>query len=242
MASHPVQTAYDDADPHHESHHHGHVIVQPRTLIAVLVALLAFTVLTVFASRFEVWFAEKFHVEIPNIVNILVCLSIASVKGALVAMFFMQLKYDSALNTVIFLFCLFALVLFLFFSMTDLGTRAAIYPYKSGEIQKGGMGIDASKIGGGNTGSDGIVAWAKKARIELISERHAQGTLVPPLAPGETAEMRWAVEAAKMRHTHEDHAPVVSTANRHHKPAPGPTPNLYTPDAELQKHDDGHGH
>src|SRR5215470_7187855 len=120
MAVHPSQTGYDDTDPHHDLPSHGHVIIRPRTLVAVLAALLTFTVLTVFCSRAEVWAAHKFHVEIPQLVNVLIALSIAVVKSILVAMFFMQLKYDAPLNAIIFLFCLFAFTLFLFFSMTDL--------------------------------------------------------------------------------------------------------------------------
>ena len=40
-------------------------------------ALLFFTVLTVFCSRAEVWFAHKFDVEIPQLVNVAIALSIA---------------------------------------------------------------------------------------------------------------------------------------------------------------------
>src|SRR5258708_17437809 len=106
--------AFDPDDPHHLIAHRGHVIIRPRTLVAVLLALLVFTVTTVFCSRAEVWAAHKFDVEIPQIINVLICLSIAVVKSILVAMFFMQLNYDNPLHSIIFLFCLFALALFLF--------------------------------------------------------------------------------------------------------------------------------
>jgi len=60
-------------------------------------------------------------------VNVLIALSIAVVKSILVAMFFMQLKYDNPLHSIIFLFCLFALALFLFFAMTDLGAGGGLH-------------------------------------------------------------------------------------------------------------------
>jgi caa(3)-type oxidase subunit IV len=134
---HPV----DPTDPHgFQSGHHGHVIIPVRTLVGVLLILLFFTGLTVAASRTEIWAAQAFHVDIPQWVNIVVALSIAVIKSALVAMFFMQLRYDNPLHALVFLFCLFAFALFLFFCMTDLGTRAAVYPYKAGEVLRGGTG------------------------------------------------------------------------------------------------------
>lgn len=239
MAAHSQSIAtYDDADPHHEEHH-GHVIIRPRTLISVLLILLFFTVLTVFCSRFEVWAAAKFNVEIPQLVNVLIALSIAVVKSILVAMFFMQLKYDTKLNAVIFISCLFAFALFLFFSMTDLGTRAAVYSFKSGEIQKGGQGIETSHV---NTQNKGIVIWARERRIQQIGELQSQGTLVPPLRPGETAEARWEKEASVFRHGTHDAAPEANTANRQVKPTPGPTPGLFESDANREgAAEHGHG-
>ena len=253
MAAHAhAAQAFDPDDPHHEIEHHGHVIIRPRTLVAVLLALLVFTVTTVFCSRFEVWFAHKFDVDIPQIVNVLICLSIAVVKSILVAMFFMQLKYDNPLHTIIFLFCLFALSLFLFFSMTDLGTRAIVYPFKSGEIQQGGLGVNttdehSSLVKNVDTGQDGIVAFAKKRRLKEIDDLQAQGKLQPPLdlVHGETAEARWEFEAGVFHAAHgvqPKKPPTASTASLHVTPQPGPTPDLYTPDALLKPKGGGHEH
>ena len=251
MAAH-AHEAFDPEDPHHLIRHHGHVIIRPRTLVAVLSALLFFTVLTVFCSRAEVWIAHKFDVEIPQLINVLIALSIAVVKSLLVAMFFMQLKYDNPLHSILMLFCIFALALFLFFSMTDLGTRGAVYAYKSGEIQKGGMGIDTqvkdskgTVIRGVDTGQLGIVAWARQRRINEIGNLQAQGLLHPPLGPGETAEERWEKEAAAMHAAHgvQPRKPLTaSTANQRVNVHEGPTPDLYTPDALLKPKGEEHGH
>jgi caa(3)-type oxidase subunit IV len=140
MAHAPAHAPAQD-DPHGDLEgHHGHVILPVSTLLAVLVILLFFTILTVAASRAEVWIAATFHVDIPQWVNVSIALSIAVIKSALVAMFFMQLKYDSAVNTLVFLFCLFAFALFLFSTMTDLHARSIVYPYKAGEHIRGGTG------------------------------------------------------------------------------------------------------
>jgi caa(3)-type oxidase subunit IV len=251
MAAH-AHEAFDPADPHHEILHHGHVIIRPRTLVAVLALLLLFTVTTVAASRGEVWFAHKFNVEIPQLVNVLIALSIAVVKTLLVGLFFMQLKYDNPLHSILMLFCLFAVALFLCFAMTDLGTRGVVYAYKSGEIQRGGMGIDTqvkddkgTVLRGVDTGQLGIVAWARQRRINEIGQLQADGLLRPPLGPGETAEERWEKEAAAMHAAHGVQprpAQTSSSANRQIKPHEGPTPDLYTPDALLKPKGEEHGH
>lgn len=242
MAAHAHPTApLDQMDPHHDIAHHGHVIISPRTLVSVLLALLFFTLITVGASRAEIWFDHTFGVPVPQIVNVLIALSIAVVKTVLVAMFFMQLRYDNPLNSLVLLFCLFAFALFLFFSMTDLGTRGILYPYKSGEIQQGGMGGDmqvkdaqGNVRSGINTGTSGIVAWAKQRRIEQIAELNQQGKLTPPLAVGETPEQRLEKEAEEEHAKHgggHKHEVAESTANRSVPATPGPTPGLYEPAA-----------
>jgi cytochrome c oxidase subunit IV len=234
MAAHAHPTApLDQMDPHHEIEHHGHVIIRPRTLIAVLVALLFFTVLTVAFAQAEIWFTHAFGVAIPQLVNVAIALSIAVVKTLLVGMFFMQLRYDNPLNSLVMLFCLFAFALFLFFSMTDLGTRGILYPYKAGEIQRGGLG---GALSGVDTGTMGIVAYAKHRRIEQIAELNQQGKLAPPLAVGEEPLDRWAKEAAAEHAAHggaHKHEPEGSTANRSIPPTPGPTPGLYEPNTET---------
>ncbi len=142
MTEHHAQGPIDEIDPHgfHQGGHHGHVIIPMRVLAGVLGALLVFTVLTVAASRAEIWASAAFGLHIPHLVNVLVALSIAVVKSILVAMFFMQLKYDNPLNSLVFLFCLFAFALFLFFPLLDLGSRDVIYSYKAGEKLAGGTG------------------------------------------------------------------------------------------------------
>jgi cytochrome c oxidase subunit 4 len=154
--------AFDPTDPHGATHHE-HVIVRPSTLMAVLMTLLFFTLLTVGLSRAEVWAADYFDVMIPQWVNVAVAMSIATVKGLLVLLFFMQLKYDNKLNSIIFANCIFAVGLFLFFSMIDLGNRGLVYTWKQGEISVGGLGGVSRGAGDHKeTISGGVVNFARE--------------------------------------------------------------------------------
>jgi caa(3)-type oxidase subunit IV len=247
MTHEPAHAPLDLTDPHHDLHH-GHVIIAPRTLVAVLTALLVFTILTVAASRAEVWVASTFSVVVPQWVNVGGVLFIAVVKSALVAMYFMQLKYDSILNTIIFLFCIFALGLFLFFSMIDLGQRGTVYSWKSGEIQRGGLGISTERTIGGqkaemtggtdlpgrkigiDTSGRPITVWAKDQRLEAIA---ASGRFEDPAAQYRLEHELFA------KHGHVEHAAPVSTANRS-IPRTGTTPDLYKP-AAAEGSGGGHG-
>lgn len=128
-------------EPHgHEEH--SHHISSKWTLLAVLMVLLAFTVLTVAVSRAEGWASHYFDIDIPQWINAAVALSIAVVKGTLVALFFMHLKSDNRLNAIIFGFCLFALGLFLVVTMDDMRSRGAVYRWKADPIVLGGTGAN----------------------------------------------------------------------------------------------------
>jgi cytochrome c oxidase subunit 4 len=128
---------HDDA---HGSHDHGHVVVSLFTLRTILALLLFFTLLTVGLALAEQAIAHTFNFTIPQSVNVLVAISIAVVKTALVVMFFMQLKYDNPMNTAIFIFTMLTVLCFLSFTMLDLGQRKSISRYKGQYVQTGGTG------------------------------------------------------------------------------------------------------
>lgn len=138
--SHAEAHAYNPADPHgdHEDGHHGHVIVSWQILVGVLLALLAFTVLTVFQAQFEKFAALHWGWHIPGWVNIVLAMGIAAVKGTLVVMYFMQLRYDKGVNVVLLLFTLFAVWLFIMLTAIDLAGRGHITEWRAGEITAGG--------------------------------------------------------------------------------------------------------
>jgi cytochrome c oxidase subunit IV len=96
--------------------HAEHPITGPKTYAAVLAALLVLTVVTVGASYLDF-----------GSMNTVVALLIASLKGSLVALFFMHLRYDK-FNAVVFLGGLLFLAVFLIWTLFDIATRTTILP------------------------------------------------------------------------------------------------------------------
>lgn len=166
---------WDPTDPHGmhaDDASHEHFVADWKMQITVLAVLLFLTVLTVGFYNLEGWAESAFEITLPHWVNIAGAMSIALVKGLLVAAFFMQLRYDKALNTFVMLFCLFCVALFLTFSMIDLDSRDWVDSYKKPSILEGGTGVGlnnapankefsikiAPKV---NTGGDNIVDYAR---------------------------------------------------------------------------------
>lgn len=98
------------------THEQGHHITGPKTYGAILGALLALTVATVWVAQFDFGAA-----------NTVVALLVASVKGALVALYFMHLRHDK-FAAVLFTGGLLMLAVFLIFTLFDISTRQAVLP------------------------------------------------------------------------------------------------------------------
>lgn len=98
------------------THTHANHITGPKTYTAVLLALLVFTVVTVWVAQFDF-----------GAMNTVVALLIASIKGSLVALFFMHLRHDR-FNAVIFLGGLVFLAILLIFTLFDIETRQTVLP------------------------------------------------------------------------------------------------------------------
>ena len=95
----------------HQTHSDEHLahVMSPRRLVSVFTALVGLTLLTVAAAQisfgsWEVW----------------VSLGIASVKAALVAIYFMHLRYDRPFNVIVFFSSLLFVALFLALTLMDL--------------------------------------------------------------------------------------------------------------------------
>ncbi|MCW5980347.1 MAG: cytochrome C oxidase subunit IV family protein [Bryobacteraceae bacterium] len=99
-----------------EAHSYSHA---RKTYSLVLAALMALTVITVAVSGI--------HFGSPAI-NVVVALTIASVKATLVALFFMHLLYDKRINAIIFVTGALMLGIFLIFILLDVETRDAVRP------------------------------------------------------------------------------------------------------------------
>ncbi len=96
------------------SNHNAHHVTPMSNYIKVAFALYVLTVLTVVAHYFE-------HALGPMAAP--VALLIATIKAALVMLFFMGLKYDDNQNRVIFGCGFFFLLLLYFFTVLDILTR-----------------------------------------------------------------------------------------------------------------------
>lgn len=206
---------FDESNPHHEPHAE-HVIVPPITLRAVLAFLLLFTALTVGIAQAEVWAQGYFGFEFPKWVNIVVAMSIATVKSVLVMAYFMQLRYDNAMNTIVMLFCFFAVGLFLFFSGLDLFTRNWVTDYKSTYVVPGGTGADGARPYTAVAKNKWLEQWGpeKYERLKAAS-KHGHG------------------------HGHDDHASLSSPART--RPMLGLTSALSTAEEHHETgHDAGH--
>jgi len=120
MSAHATTNAGTTTSAHTEEHLlHDHMHGGPKLYGAVLAVLLVLTAITVSASRIDVG---------SNLLNVVIAMLIASIKGSLVALFFMHLKWDRAINRVIFCTSLFFLALFLIACYTDVQARPPLEP------------------------------------------------------------------------------------------------------------------
>lgn len=106
----------------------SHVHAGPRLYAVVLAALLVLTGITVTVSYVDFG---------APAVNVVAALAIASLKGALVALYFMHLRWDKPLYSVIFVAGLFFLGLLLMLTFIDMDTRASV-PYWNSKPPAGG--------------------------------------------------------------------------------------------------------
>jgi len=100
LTSSPDQAAFGPEN-------YAHAVPLP-VLSAVLAALLLMTLLTVAAARFDLgsW-------------NLIIALGIATIKAALVVLFFMHLRYDNPFYAVVFITALLFVALFLGLTLLD---------------------------------------------------------------------------------------------------------------------------
>jgi len=117
-------TIFESEAAHELEREHKHYIPSMLELNVTLVALLFFTVLTVAASR----------VDLGESVNLWVAIGISVVKGSFVALVFMHLKNDKAMNSIVLFFCFLTIAFFLMFTIIDLSSRGRVDPMRAGAI------------------------------------------------------------------------------------------------------------
>lgn len=94
---------------------HSHHIIPFKTLLGVFLALVVLTVLTVAVAQVDL-----------GVLNDPVAIAIAVAKAALVVMFFMALKYDKPVNSMVFVVGTSFVLIFLIFTLFDTAFRGDI--------------------------------------------------------------------------------------------------------------------
>ncbi|MBX3420723.1 MAG: cytochrome C oxidase subunit IV family protein [Pirellulaceae bacterium] len=100
----------DHASPSHGQHHGFSHPMPVWQLIAVFLALIVLTFLTVFQAT----------LELGNI-ELIASLIIATIKASLVILFFMHMIHDKPLNAILFIGSFIFVALFLGFTLMDAG-------------------------------------------------------------------------------------------------------------------------
>lgn len=108
-ADHADHGAHGDHGDLQMGHHH---VSTTQQFVTVLVALLILTGITVGASRINFGSA-----------NMLIAMVIACIKASLVIAFFMHVKWDTAINKIVFLSSFLFLSLLFIFTLSDALTR-----------------------------------------------------------------------------------------------------------------------
>ena len=114
-----------EASQHEERHGVGHV-VPVSVLLTTGIGLLVLTIITVWVASIDL---GEF--------NIWIALAIAVLKGSIVAMFFMHLRYDRPFNGIILVTSLAFVALFISFALTDTKEYAPnLYPGDAPDVQE----------------------------------------------------------------------------------------------------------
>jgi cytochrome c oxidase subunit IV len=97
----------------HSQHDHVGHIIPAKIYVLIWAALITLTATTVYAATLDL-----------GVFNIVLALVIATIKGSLVVLFFMHLRYSTKLTMVTLVASLFWLFILFSLTMTDYITRA----------------------------------------------------------------------------------------------------------------------
>lgn len=138
--SHSKHDTIDPVETLSETEHgEHHMHVTPFwTMLWVFVTLLVLTALTVWSSNIHGFWFGNTYIEIGGTLHIFIAMTIAIVKALLVAGYFMHLRYDTPMNSVVVAATIFAVILFIGFTLADSATRNIFAPTEDEVIIKGG--------------------------------------------------------------------------------------------------------
>jgi cytochrome c oxidase subunit IV len=141
--THGPASLHDTVDPHEtlskDEAHSAHVHVTPYwPMFWVFMILLALTALTVWSSNVHGFWIGNTEIVLGGTAHILIAMTIAVVKALLVAMYFMHLKYDQPMNTVVAGATVFAVIMFIGLTLADSATRGVMDPMEHKKVIEGG--------------------------------------------------------------------------------------------------------
>jgi cytochrome c oxidase subunit 4 len=119
-----TKTNIDHAHKHGDEPDNEHHIVSPMIYLAILVALLIFTGLTVAASFVDLGQMRLFNTGFTLYWNPVVALAIACTKMTLVVLFFMHVKYSTKLTKLTVLSGFFIFLALIAMTLSDYVSRA----------------------------------------------------------------------------------------------------------------------
>jgi len=184
----PVETLSET-----EAHEHHEHVTPFWPMFWVFMILLVLTALTVWTSNIKVIPFGNTPIEFGATPHIIMALIIAIVKAVLVGAYFMHLKYDKPMNTVVMGATIFAVILFIGLTLADLDARRLNDSVDMQVIVKGGdVHIDPAT--GQRVKGLGVVAFAEEnARLRHANDErghddgaHAEepATEAAPASPG----------------------------------------------------------
>lgn len=248
-----------DHDPNNPHSAHEHHVSSWQLNVVILFVLLFFTVLTVVVAKGEVILTTYTDFPITQLWNVIIAMAIATVKAMLVCMYFMHLRHDKALNTMVLLFTFATLGMFMAMPAIDIGSREAVKGYGLEPIVPGGSGVGMSRWNGEDI-SGSIVEVSRQDKIAEVGEEKYWKKFydyklhykhkVPYRHKADEKDIHAKWLAAGGAH-HGDHAdgehhtpfglPETSTANRR-VVRTGLTPGLFDATAgSPPPHEDDHG-
>ena len=98
-----------------------HFVVPTKYYIGTFIALLILTVITVAVSRVDL-----------GVMNEPIAMIIAFIKMMFVLLFFMGLRWDKPMSSILMVSSIFCIAMFLYFTFADIAYRGDIFPEEHG--------------------------------------------------------------------------------------------------------------
>ena len=178
QAPNPGDPNYSWEDPHGFHHdaagdeHHEHHVSPWQLLLGILLCLMFFTWFTVFTADIESFLALNFGVHVSQLTNVMIAMSIATIKAYLVCAYFMHLKHDTPLNNWVLVFTFLTFGIFLLFPALEVANRPVLNAFRDDEKVVGGTGYGMAHYTGETFTNISKVDWLRRKKLEELVEEN----------------------------------------------------------------------